>query len=339
MDRGAPMEEEELSRPRSRLGEAVDKEGDVSLEVKESAVTEVEAALEGSHKSSKFPNEALSTQPLVSQAETNFLKMMDKMTQFMGQLTQSVSPRGNSRAPAYNTPSIKVPDSFDGTQAHKLRVFIQSCQLIFYNDPESLFSDRNKVLYSTSFLTGRAEKCIEPYLRNVSHEHPSYLLNTWELSLISRIGDWRERAYIDVYRRGLESRLLYQLATNPGTADSLQELMEINLKLDTKYHERQKETGGNQAKKPPVTGSNSSRPLNDSSSKKLHHKKNKKGKNSQGSKDKPHAAILNKDSKLIGSEKERMIKERLFNYCGGKKKIENSFKSPQNRPGSSKGFP
>ncbi|MBW0571635.1 hypothetical protein O181_111350 [Austropuccinia psidii MF-1] len=145
---------------------------------------------------------------------------------------------------------------------------------------------------------------------------------------MSRIGDWGERAYIHVYRRGLESRLWYQLASYPGNFDTLQELMNITLELDTRYHERQNKTGIHQEKKPPVTGSNSSRPPQDSSSKRPHHKKNKKGKQIQASKDKPHSALLNKDNKIIGSEKERRIKEGLFAYCGGKHPIEKCFKRP-----------
>ncbi|MBW0568635.1 hypothetical protein O181_108350 [Austropuccinia psidii MF-1] len=107
--------------------------------------------------------------------------MMEQMTQFMVQLTQAVAPRDNSKAPAFKNPSMKAPESFDGTQAHKLRVFIQFCQLIFHNDPANFFSDRKKVLYSTSFLTGRAGKWIEPYLSHIFNEDPSYLLNNWQL--------------------------------------------------------------------------------------------------------------------------------------------------------------
>ncbi|MBW0497369.1 hypothetical protein O181_037084 [Austropuccinia psidii MF-1] len=99
----------------------------------------------------------------------------------MGKLTQEVSPRDNSRAPAFKTPSMKAPDCFDVTQDHKLRGFIPSCQLIFHNDTENFFSKRKKVLYSASFLTGRAGKCIEPYLSNISNEDPPYLLNNWKL--------------------------------------------------------------------------------------------------------------------------------------------------------------
>ncbi|MBW0505031.1 hypothetical protein O181_044746 [Austropuccinia psidii MF-1] len=109
--------------------------------------------------------------------------------------------------------------------------------------------------------------------------------------------------------------------------------MDITLELDTRYHERQKE------KKPPFTGSNPSRPPQDTSSKRPHHKKNTTGKKFQASKDKTHSALLNKDNKLIGSEKERRFKEQLCTYCGGKHPVEKCFKRPQNKPGPSRGFP
>ncbi|MBW0486957.1 hypothetical protein O181_026672 [Austropuccinia psidii MF-1] len=115
--------------------------------------------------------------------------------------------------------------------------------------------------------------------------------------------------------------------------------MDITLELDTRYHERQKEKHSHQEKKPPVTGSNSSRPPQDSSSRRPHHKKNKKGKKFQASKDNHHSALLNKENKLIGSEKETRIKEGLCTYWGGKHPIEKCFKRPQNKPGSSRGSP
>ncbi|MBW0566933.1 hypothetical protein O181_106648 [Austropuccinia psidii MF-1] len=100
-------------------------------------------------------------------------------------------------------------------------------------------------------------------------------------SLMSRIGDWGERAYIHVYRRGLESRALDKLAYYPGNSDTFEELMDINLELDTRYHERQKTKGSHQENKPALTTSNSSRPPQDSSSRRPHHKQNKKGKKFQ----------------------------------------------------------
>ncbi|MBW0486547.1 hypothetical protein O181_026262 [Austropuccinia psidii MF-1] len=92
----------------------------------------------------------------------------------MGKLNEEVSPRENSRAPALKSPSMKEPEYFDGTQAHRLRGFIQDCQLIFHNDPENFLSDKKKVFYSTSFLTGTAGKWIEPYLASISNEDTFY---------------------------------------------------------------------------------------------------------------------------------------------------------------------
>ncbi|MBW0497816.1 hypothetical protein O181_037531 [Austropuccinia psidii MF-1] len=154
LERGTPMEGEASSRrrvvksrrsrsfsellggykilskgPRSRLGEAEGEEGEESEEA------EVAATFSGAPQASEAANIAHSNQPLVSQAEHSFLKMMQQMTQFVGQLTQAVAPRDNFKAPSFKTLSMKAPDTFDGTQAHKLRVFIQSCQLIFHNDP------------------------------------------------------------------------------------------------------------------------------------------------------------------------------------------------------------
>ncbi|MBW0562463.1 hypothetical protein O181_102178 [Austropuccinia psidii MF-1] len=143
--------------PRSRLGEAEDEEGDESLEGEEYEETEVEAAFAGTPEAPEVQNLALSNQPLVSQDEPNFLKMMEQWTQFMGQLTEEVISRDNPRVPAFKTTLMRESDSFDGTKAYKLRGFIQPCQLIFHNDPENFFSDKKKVLYSTSFLAGRAK--------------------------------------------------------------------------------------------------------------------------------------------------------------------------------------
>ncbi|MBW0571135.1 hypothetical protein O181_110850, partial [Austropuccinia psidii MF-1] len=151
--------------------------GKESVEEEESEETEVAGAPEAS----EAENLAHSNKPLVSQAEPNFLKMMEQITQFIGKITQAVALRDNSKAPALKTPSMKAPDSFDGTQSHKLGGFIQSCQLIFHNDTANFLSERKKVLYSTSFLTGGAGKWIEPYLSNISNKYPSYLLNNWKL--------------------------------------------------------------------------------------------------------------------------------------------------------------
>ncbi|MBW0529646.1 hypothetical protein O181_069361 [Austropuccinia psidii MF-1] len=182
LDRGPPMEGEAPSRrggmksrrsrsfyvllcgypgifqgPIGRLGEAEDEEGKESMEEEASEETQVAAALTGVPEAPESPNLAHFNKIIFSQAEPNFLKMMEQITQLIRQITQEVAPRENYRAPEFKTSSIKAPDSFNDTKSHKLKGFIQSCQSIFHNDPEDIFSERKKGLYSTSFLTSRAE--------------------------------------------------------------------------------------------------------------------------------------------------------------------------------------
>ncbi|MBW0562363.1 hypothetical protein O181_102078 [Austropuccinia psidii MF-1] len=142
-------------------------------------------------------------------------------------------------------------------------------------------------------------------------------------SLVSRIGDWGERALNHHFRRGLPSKILNQLASHPSRIDSLQVSMEIMLELDTRYHERQNEKSHHQEKKPEASKSNSSHCKSSSSS-------SSKKKNFQ-KRDKPHLSLLNNNFKLTDSEKERRIKEVLCTYCGGKNSLESCFKRPQKK--------
>ncbi|MBW0523029.1 hypothetical protein O181_062744 [Austropuccinia psidii MF-1] len=142
-------------------------------------------------------------------------------------------------------------------------------------------------------------------------------------SLVSRIGDWGERALINHFRKGLPSRILDQLASHPSGIDSLKDLMDTILEMDTRCHERQKEKSHHQENKPEASKSISSHLQNSSGS--SHKKKNFQ------QRDKPHSSLLNKDFKLMNSEKERRINEGLCTYCGGKHSLESCFKRPQNR--------
>ncbi|MBW0570980.1 hypothetical protein O181_110695 [Austropuccinia psidii MF-1] len=191
---------------------------------------------------------------------------------------QAASSSEASRPPTFKTASMKAPECFDGTKTFKVRSFIQSCQLIFHNDPANFSQDRKKVLYATSFLIGRDEKWIDPYLSNITNQDPIrkaeaeldslrmkegghvLLYISYFRSLVSRIGDWCERAVIHHFRKGLPSRIVDELASYPSRIDSLRDLMDISLELDTRYHERQKEKSDNQEKKAEASKSNSSHP-------------------------------------------------------------------------------
>ncbi|MBW0480149.1 hypothetical protein O181_019864 [Austropuccinia psidii MF-1] len=133
-------------------------------------------------------------QPVSHQTEPSLLDIMQQMTQIMA-ICQAASSSEVSRPPVFKTPSMKVPECFDGTKPFKVRSLIQSCQLIFHNDPENFSQDRKKVLHATSFLVGRAAKWIEPYLSNLTNQDSNYLLNSWPLfesQLFTLFGDSNE---------------------------------------------------------------------------------------------------------------------------------------------------
>ncbi|MBW0556124.1 hypothetical protein O181_095839 [Austropuccinia psidii MF-1] len=166
-------------------GEGGEEEEENSVEEEESDGTEgVPAAVEAS-QGTGGPTLAQSTQPVSHQSEPSSLAIMQKMTQIMANL-QAASSSEVSRPPALNTPSMKAPESFDGTQPFKVRSFI------FHNYPANSPPDKEKLLYATSFLIGRAAKWIEPYLSNLTNLDPNYLLNSWKLfesQLFTLFGD------------------------------------------------------------------------------------------------------------------------------------------------------
>ncbi|MBW0527941.1 hypothetical protein O181_067656 [Austropuccinia psidii MF-1] len=135
------------------------------------------------------PTLAQSNEPVSHKSETSLLAIMQQMTQIMANLEAA------SRPPTFKTTSMKEPECFDGTWPFKVRSFIQSFQLIFNNDMEIFSKEREKVLYATSFLIGRAAKWIEPYPSNLTNQNPNYVLNSWtlfEYQLFTLCGDPNE---------------------------------------------------------------------------------------------------------------------------------------------------
>ncbi|MBW0522442.1 hypothetical protein O181_062157 [Austropuccinia psidii MF-1] len=165
-------------------------------EEEENSVEEEESdgAPVGTSQGTGGPNIAQYNQPVFHQSEPSLLAIMQQMTQIMANL-QKASSSDSSRALAFKTPSMKAPECFDGTQPFKVRTFIQSFQLIFHDDWANVSQDKKKVLYATSFLIGRAAKCIVPYLSNLTNQDPKYLLNSgklFESQLFTLFGDPNE---------------------------------------------------------------------------------------------------------------------------------------------------
>ncbi|MBW0476534.1 hypothetical protein O181_016249 [Austropuccinia psidii MF-1] len=183
---------------------------------------------------------AQSDQPVSHQSEQSLLAIMHQMAQIMANL-KAASSSDSSRPPAFKTPSMKAPECFDGTQPFKIEPYLSN---LANQDPNYLLNSWKFIEFQLSTLFGdpnevrKAEAELDS-LRMEEGGHVSLYITDFQ-RLVSRIGDWGERALIHHLREGLPSRILDLLASHPSRIDSILELMNVTLELDTKYHERQK---------------------------------------------------------------------------------------------------
>ena len=116
------------------------------------------------------------TQPSSVQDDPVLIQLLKVLTETV---TSNKNLNTSSGSGSFKTPAMKSPEPFEGNLL-KLRNFIQSCQLIFYNDERTFASNKKKVVYAASFLTGKAGKWIEPYLAHLNKDNPTFLLNSWK---------------------------------------------------------------------------------------------------------------------------------------------------------------
>ncbi|MBW0484453.1 hypothetical protein O181_024168 [Austropuccinia psidii MF-1] len=157
-----------------------------------------------------WPCRSRCNQLVSQQSKQSLLAIMQQMTQIMANVL---------RPPAIKTLYMTAPECFDGTQPFKVRIYIQSFQLIFHNYQANFSEDRKKALYGTSFLIGRASKWIEPYLSNLTNKDPEYLLKnleSFESQVFTLFGDPNEvikaETELDVLRMKECGHLLLYIA-------------------------------------------------------------------------------------------------------------------------------
>ena len=150
--------------------------------------------------------------------------------------------------------------------------------MVFLNHPKRFATDRAKVLYAGSYLSGTAADWFEPFTLDNAEE--AIVLDNWQLfhERIERIfGDsnatataehgidtlfmrdnqqindyitrfrtyaaqlsWDDQPLMYAYRKGLAARVLDELARIDSPAN-LSDLMEASLKIDNRHWERQRE--------------------------------------------------------------------------------------------------
>ncbi|MBW0558643.1 hypothetical protein O181_098358 [Austropuccinia psidii MF-1] len=334
LDRGPILEGRKSAKKIKGPAEYGEEEQYNSVEEEDSDGTGgVPAPVEAS-QGTEGPTLAQSNQPVSHQSEPSLLANMQQMTQIMANLPAAerfhsvLSIDFNNDLENFSQDRKKVLYAISfliGRAAKWIEPYLSDLsnqESNYLLNSRNLFESQLFTLFGDPNEVRKAEAELDSLRMKEGVHVSSYI--AYFRSLVSRIGDWDERAIIHHFRKGLPCRSLDKLASQPSRIDSIQDLMDITLELDTRYHERQNEKIHHQEKKPEASKSNSSHPKNSSSS------SQKKKKNFQ-KRDKPHSSLLDKDFNLMNSEKERRIKEGLFTYCVWKHTLESSFKRPQNK--------
>ncbi|MBW0532606.1 hypothetical protein O181_072321, partial [Austropuccinia psidii MF-1] len=211
-------------------GEDGEEEEENSVEEEESDGTEAAPAPVGASEGTRGPTLAQSDQPVSHQTEPSLLAIMQKMTQIMANL-QAAASSEVSRPPAFKNPSMKALECFDEFSPSKAEKWIEP-YLSRLTNQESSYLPNSWPLFETQLFTlfgdpnevRKAEAELDG-LRMKEGGHVALYIADFR-SLVSRIGDWGERALIHHFRKGLASRILDQLASHPSNIHFPQDLMD-----------------------------------------------------------------------------------------------------------------
>ena len=263
-------------------------------------------------------------------------------------------------APPQGEPDSEIgkPTHFDGTKPESIRAFIAQCIMAFDNKPRKFSTDRQRVAYAASYLSGIAldwwlphlTAVLEPTIRtnwdefilalNQSFGQPdlaqsaqrsirqlkmkdNHRVNKYMIRFAEHAPHtgWNDPALYDAFYDGLAERLKDHLLSLPR-ATTLDTLKQQALECDNRYWARQNEKTS-QASSTRQT-SNTSTNTKDSDRKPFERKAN----NAPSDKSKPSrsapadrkdlSSVLDSTGHLTDAEKERRKAKGLCIYCGEK---------------------
>ncbi|MBW0486323.1 hypothetical protein O181_026038 [Austropuccinia psidii MF-1] len=283
-----------------------EEEEEISVEEEEHYGTEGVPAPMGASQGAGGPNLAQSTQPVSHQSEPSLLVIMQQMTPIMGNPQEASTSEASRlpafKTPSMKAPecfdgtqTFKVISfiqscelifhnhlsnfSHDRKKALYATSFLigRAAKWIEPYSPNLTNQDPNYLLNSwTLFESKLFNLSGDPNeVRKAEAELDSSIIKegvyvslyiSYSESLVSRIEYQSERTLIHHFRRGSASRILDQFSSHLSRIDSLQGLMDITLELYTRCHQRKREKGPFQEKKPEALKSCSSHPQNSSSS-------------------------------------------------------------------------
>lgn len=174
--------------------------------------------------------------------------------------------------------SVRPPDKFSGRERSRFRTFIAQNRLVFRANPQRFASDTNKVTYACSYLEGIAFSWYENFVTKAQEPDWFHDFTKFEHALEAQFGqinssaiaerkvqrttmksgdkiteyltkfntlridlDWNDAALSFAYKRGLPSRIKDEISRNDKAPNNLQELVDLSLRIDFQYWDREGE--------------------------------------------------------------------------------------------------
>jgi hypothetical protein len=175
-------------------------------------------------------------------------------------------------------PTVRAPDRFNGSDRSKLKPFLLQCRMVFLGHPSRFRSESSKVIYAASYLEGTAAAWFAPFVEGDPHIPVLSDFTLFEEELRSLFGDpdeaatnerklrnlrmkdhqtvagyitlfrqysahvpWGNSALLSQFRQGLPDRILDLIAQRENPVTTLHQMMDVCLRMDNRYHERQAE--------------------------------------------------------------------------------------------------
>lgn len=206
---------------------------------------------------------------------------------------------GQPASPATREPHIPTPERYSGDLG-TCGQFLLQCSLVFDLQPSTYCTDKSRIAFLISLLTGRAAQWATAVVENNSPACQSYARFTKEMRkvfehplkgkeapkrllslnqgsssvaqyaidfrILASESGWDDIALQAAFLRGLNDRVKDELAARDET-NSLEELISLATRLDNRLRERQREKTGRQSLPraltlPQVTSLSSSAPVN-----------------------------------------------------------------------------
>ena len=116
--------------------------------------------------------------PLVADHNPVSNPVSNQLAEALWQLLENLNKES---APKPHQSKARIPDTFDGSDPHKLNHFLFQCWLFFHANPLQFSTDKGKINFAMTYLSGVAQDWFEVVLQQEDLGYMPTWLSAWHL--------------------------------------------------------------------------------------------------------------------------------------------------------------